>query len=197
MAADEVNHPLGAPRYYAVLNYGYSYKGCLDLDKEQLRQRWDINCIKKNTLFINGLIRKSFGSDIPIWWTIERHKDYQDECGNTKKGMFHSNLYIGEIDDCAIEEPSSALIPLFNAEDDVGIPINLRALDLEQLKVLLLGACIRQAKWVGNNPKSLFISDVPPDEMERTFMYGLKDFNSDLNQLNTIIDWSNSSFYKP
>ena len=37
---------------------------------------------------------------------------------------------------------------------------------------------------------SLFVSDV---QMKwNGFMYGLKD-NSDLNQLNTIIDWSNSS----
>ena len=104
MWSQTINHPLGSPSYYAVLNYGYAFNSSDSLDKEQLRQRWDIDCIKKTHSFINGLIRKCFGIDTPIWWTIERHKDYKDDCGNTKKGMFHSNLYVGEIDDYRIEE---------------------------------------------------------------------------------------------
>jgi len=191
------NHPLGQPRYYAVLNYSYSFKGQHHLQQKDLRQRWDRRSVFNTHSFINGLIRKTFGRDIPIWWTIERCADYEDDCGNTKKGMFHSNCWIGEISDEVLEYPSSHLLPLFAQPDDFGIPIGNRSCDIDALKLLLLGACIRQAKWVGSHPRSLFIEDVPPNEMEASFMYGLKDINSSMNQLNTVIDWDNSSFYKP
>jgi hypothetical protein len=68
---------------------------------------------------------------------------------------------------------------------------------MENLKLLLLNACIRQAKWVGNHPNALSLSMVPPEEMEQTFMYSLKDFNTSLQQMDEIVDFGNSSYYKP
>jgi len=38
---------------------------------------------------------------------------------------------------------------------------------------------------------------VPPDEMEATFLYGIKDLSPDLDNFDKIIDWKNSSFYTP
>ena len=43
--------------------------------------------------------------------------DNEDRVGNCKKGSFHTDLYIGEIPDEVIEDPSPALLPLFYKED--------------------------------------------------------------------------------
>jgi len=43
----------------------------------------------------------------------------------------------------------------------------------------------------------LFLADVPPEEMEKTFMYSVKDFNVSMNDMLLTVDWDNSSFYKP
>ena len=189
-------HPQGMPTYYAVLYYGKSVKGGL-LDSETYNRRWRLSEVRKTHRFINNLIRKCFGSDVPIWWSIERHRDSVDDEGNTKKGSFHSNLYVGSISDDAIENPSPYLMPLFYKEDECGIPINMRNVDIDNLKLLLLNACIRQAKWVGQHPSSLFLSIIPPEEMEQTFYYGLKDFTTRLEKMDEIIDFGNSSYYKP
>jgi len=47
--------------------------------------------------------------------------DNEDTEGNCKKGSFHSDLLIGEIPDEVIEDPSTALLPLFYKEDQSGI----------------------------------------------------------------------------
>ena len=88
-------------------------------------------------------------------------------------------------------------MPLFYKEDESGIPINCRNVDMDSLKLLLLNACIRQSKWVGNHPRALFLADVPPEEMENTFMYSHKNFNSSMDAMLQVVDWDNSSFYKP
>jgi len=190
-------HPLGAPQYYGVLRYSYAYDGYLPLSKDDKRKRWDRNEVKRTHKFINNLIHKCFTSNVPVWWTIERDADYEDDKGNTKKGMFHSNLYVGSIDDDAIENPSPYLMPLFFKEDENGMPISSRSVDIDTLKLLLLNACIRQSKWVGRHPRALFLADVPPEEMEKTFMYSVKDFNVSMNDMLLTVDWDNSSFYKP
>lgn len=184
------------PCYYGVLYYGKSFSGDL-LSSDLYNRRWKLSEVRKTHRFINGLIRKTFGEDIPIWWSIERHSDSIDDEGNTKQGSFHSNLYVGAIKDDAVENPSPYLMPLFYREDECGIPINQRPVDSDNLKLLLLNACIRQAKWVGKHPNALNLSIVPPDEMERTFYYGLKEFNSSLDQMDVVIDFGNSSYYKP
>jgi len=189
-------HPLGMPEYYGVLYYGKSFSGGV-LDKDTYNKRWKIKEVRKTHKFVNNLIRKTFGSDIPIWWSIERHSDYTDAEGDTVEGSFHSNVYIGGINDYAIEDPSPYLMPLFYKPDETGIPINMRNVDIEQMKLLLLDACIRQAKWVGSHPSALKLYRVPPSEMEQTFMYGLKDLNSNLEQFDEVIDFDNSSYYKP
>ena len=189
-----LTHPLGMPYYYGVCYYVKSFDGGR-LDPEVYRRRWDRGEVVKTHAFINKHVRKCFG-DIPIWWSIERHNDYDDEDGTIKKGSFHSNGYFGYIDDAAIDDPSPYLMPLFYKEDEAGIPINMRPVDKENLKLLLLNACIRQAKWVGNHPDALNLSVVPPDEMEQTFSYGLKDIKENMDSLTYVVDWDNSSFYK-
>jgi len=189
-------HPLGMPEYFGTLYYGRSVNGGL-LDSDTYNRRWKISEVRKTHRFINNLIRKSFGESVSIWWSIERHGDKIDAEGNNKKGSFHSHLYVGSISDDAIENPSPYLMPLFYKEDECGIPINMRNVDIDNLKLLLLNACIRQAKWVGNHPSSLDLSIIEPAEKKQTFMYGLKKFTSDLTQMDEVIDFGNSSYYTP
>ena len=121
--------------------------------------------------------------------------DNEDPEGNCKKGSFHTDLYIGEIPDEVIEDPSPALLPLFYKEDQSGIPINMREVGIEALKQLLLEACIRDAKWVGRHPNSLKLQSVPIEECSQTLDYGLKNITK-LDDFTQIVDWKNSSFYK-
>ena len=85
-------------------------------------------------------------------------------------------------------------MPLFYKEDEGGIPINMRAANLETLKLLLLNACIRQAKWVGKHPDSLFLSPVPAEEMEQTISYCMKEIDEKPESFNRVIDRKNSYF---
>ena len=195
LSEQTINHPLGMPCYYGVLYYGKSFRGHL-LDPEERRKRWDRSEVKKTHRFVSNRIRRCFGAEVPLWWFINRHQDQEDEEGNQKKGSFHSDLYVGPIPDEAIEDPSPALMPLFYKEDESGIPINQRPVGIETLKLLLLDACIREAKWVGKHPDALKLQPVPPEEFEQTFDYGLKDLTN-TEDLELVIDWENSSFYTP
>ena len=195
--------PLGEPAYYAVCYYGKRFKPNPDLDvmdrwqlsPDELRKRWDRGETCRTHKTISNFIHKSFGDDVPVWWFLEKHNPETDEYGNKiKDGHYHSNLFVGTIPDLAIEEPSPHLMPLFYKEDEGGIPINMRAANLETLKLLLLNACIRQAKWVGHHPDSLFLSPVPAEEMEQTISYCMKEIDEKPESFNRVIDRKNSYF---
>ena len=195
--------PLGEPAYYAVCYYGKRFKPNPDLDvmdrwqlsPDELRKRWDRGEVCRTHKTISNFIHKSFGDDVPVWWFLEKHNPETDEYGNKiKDGHYHSNLFVGTIPDLAIEEPSPHLMPLFYKEDEGGIPINMRAANLETLKLLLLNACIRQAKWVGQHPDSLFLSPVPAEEMEQTISYCMKEIDEKPESFNRVIDRKNSYF---
>ena len=195
--------PLGEPSYYAVCYYGKRFKPNPDLDvmdrwqlsPDELRKRWDRGETCRTHKTISNFIHKSFGDDVPVWWFLEKHNPETDEYGNKiKDGHYHSNLFVGTIPDLAIEEPSPHLMPLFYQEDEGGIPINMRAANLETLKLLLLNACIRQAKWVGKHPDSLFLSPVPAEEMEQTISYCMKEIDEKPESFNRVIDRKNSYF---
>ena len=191
-----MNHPLSSPEYFVTLYYGKSFTGN-QLDSEDYRKRWDRGEIKKTHRFIKKLIHKSFGDLVPVWFTIERHRDIEDDEGNTKRGSFHTHMYVGSIPDQAITDPSPCLMPIFYHNDSSGIPINMRSTGIDGLKQLLLEATIRQAKWVGRHPDAVKISSPTQQEMaDNVVSYGLKDLTT-LDELEKIIDWDNSSFYKP
>lgn len=190
-----INHPLGIPQYYAVLYYGKSFNGGL-LASEEYRKRWDRNEVRRTHKFLTNKIHKCFGDEVPVWWFINRHDDYEDEEGNIKKGHFHSDVYIGAIDDEVIENPKPQLMPLFYTADSSGFPIESRAVGIEGKKLLLLEACLRQAKWVGKHPNAVLLNRINPEEVEQTIQYGLKDLIS-FDELEKVVDWENSNFYTP
>ena len=91
-------------------------------------------------------------------------------------------------------EPFYALSVLIHKINQSGISINIKEVEIEALKQLLLKACIREAKWVGKHPNSLKLQRVPIEEFSQTFDYGLKDITN-LDDFNQVVDWENSSFY--
>mgnify|MGYP001247971524 CR=1 FL=1 len=182
------------PTYYAVLYYGKSYEGKL-LKPSEYRKRWNREEVLKTHNFISKKLRDCFGA-VHFQWFLNRHSQYEDNEGNCKKGSFHSDLYIGEISNAAIEQPSNALLTLMFSAHQRGYSINIEEIGIDQAKILLLEMCIRQAKWVGVHKNSLFIEEVPIEEFHQTFHYGMKDI-CEMDDFNSIVDWKNSSFYRP
>lgn len=180
--------------YFITCYYGRSFDGNF-LTGDERQRRWDWGEVVKTHAFIKKQIHKCFGP-IPIVFTIERHNDQATPDGDLIKGSYHTHLYMGGIDDDTIENPNPNLARLFYFEDDIGVPINTRVVNVDNLKILLLNACIRQAKWIGKHPNALDIQHIEPSEFERTFHYGLKQIQSE-DDLNKVIDWTNSDFYNP
>jgi len=198
-----MNHPLGHPAYYGVCYYGKRFKPNPDLtaidrwrlSPTEFRKRWDLSEVRKTQDTITKFINKSFGDDVPVYWFIEKHSPQTDEDGDDfKDGHYHSNIFVGEISDEAIEDPSPFLMPLFHKEDEAGIPISMRNASLPNLKLLLLNVCIRQAKWVGSHPSSLWLQAVPPEEMEQTISYCMKEINENPATFNRVIDKSSNHY---
>ena len=60
-----IDHPLGMPAYYAVLNYTWDSYG-KHLDPFDYRKRWDRTEVKKTHRFVTNRLRRCFGADLPI-----------------------------------------------------------------------------------------------------------------------------------
>jgi len=128
------------------------------------QRRWKISEVKKTHTFIRKQLHKKFGNDLPLWFFLERHKPTKDHFGNIKLGSFHTNLYIGDI--------------------EMSTDSAVKQLDMT----------LRLAKWVGQHPSSCFVEEVPPQEMQQTFMYSLKDINKSMDGFDILVDWENSDF---
>ena len=117
-----------------------------------------------------------------------------DEYGNKiKDGHYHSNLFVGTIPDLAIEEPSPHLMPLFYKEDEGGIPINMRAANLETRNSFI--ECLYSTSKVGWTTSPIIISlPVPAEEMEQTISYCMKEIDEKPESFNRVIDRKNSYF---
>jgi hypothetical protein len=127
-------------------------------------RRWKIDEVKKTHSFIKKQLNKRFGDGLPLWFFLERHKPRKDPFGNIRLGSYHTNLYIGDI----------------NLPDDIAI----KELD----------KTLRLAKWVGQHENSCVVEAIPPEEMEQTFMYSLKDINNSMDGFDFLVDWYNSDF---
>lgn len=134
------------------------------LTPEVYQRRWKIGEVKKTHSFIRRQLHKRFGDDLPLWFFLERHRPRRDCFGNIRLGSFHTNLYIGEIN-----------LPQHEA---------IKELD----------KTLRLAKWVGKHESSCFVDVIPPEEMEQTFMYSLKDINNSMDGFDFLVDWDNSDF---
>ena len=181
------------PKYFVTCYYGRKSDGSF-LDQADYRKRWDRGQVKNTHRITRTHIHQCFGS-VPMFWTIERHETRHHPVWGEMKGAFHSHLYIGEIDDAAIDVPTNYCKSLYSKRDYFGATINSNRVNDDRLKLLLLDACIRQSKWIGLYPNSLQIDTIRPDvgfvEMMQTVHYGLKQIQEE-DDLNNVIDWDNS-----
>ena len=184
------NRTLGwEPKYFITCFYGRSVDGGF-LTPDAYRKRWDRGQVRHTHRIIRGHIHKCFGS-VPMFWTIERHDSKEHPVWGEMKGSFHSHLYLGEIDDAAIDDPTKYLKALYFKKDYFGYSINSNRVNGSNLKTELLDACIRQSKWVGLFPDSLDIKIIKRDGRMPTVHYGLKQIKEE-DDLNNGIDWDNS-----
>ena len=165
--------------------YGESFAGGL-LKPEAYRKRWDREEVIKTHSFIRRKIESYFG-DIPTFWFTNRHGDYEDAEGNCKKGSFHTDLFIGEVPDEAVWNPSDALSVLIHKINQSGISINIKEVEIEALKQLLLRAISEKQSGQDENQNSLKLQKVPVEEFAQTFDYGLKDITN-LDDFNQVFD---------
>ena len=93
------------PKYFVTCFYGRSTDGGY-LTPDAYRKRFDREQVRNTHRFIRGHIHKCFGQ-VPMFWTIERHEDRHDPVWGDMKGAFHSHLYLGEIDELAIDHPTN------------------------------------------------------------------------------------------
>ena len=181
------------PKYFVTCFYGRSTDGGY-LTPDQYRKRFDREQVRNTHRFIRGHIHKCFGQ-VPMFWTIERHEDRHDPVWGDMKGAFHSHLYLGEIDELAIDHPTNYLKALYFKRDYFGATINSNRINGDNLKLLLLDACLRQSKWIGLYPLSLDIQIINSAEELRTLHYGLKQVKQE-DDLNNVIDWDRSDLKK-
>ena len=181
------------PKYFVTCFYGRSTDGGY-LTPDAYRKRFDREQVRNTHRFIRGHIHKCFGQ-VPMFWTIERHEDRHDPVWGDMKGAFHSHLYLGEIDELAIDHPTKDCIALYLKRDYFGATINSNRVNGDNLKLLLLDACIRQSKWIGLYPSSLDIEIIKTDEELQTLHYGLKQVKGE-DDLNNVIDWDHSDLKK-
>ena len=181
------------PRFFVTCFYGRSTDGGY-LTPDQYRKRFDREQVRNTHRFIRGHIHKCFGQ-VPMFWTIERHEDRHDPVWGDMKGAFHSHLYLGEIDELAIDHPTNYLKALYFKRDYFGATINSNRINGDNLKLLLLDACLRQSKWIGLYPLSLDIQIINSAEELRTLHYGLKQVKQE-DDLNNVIDWDRSDLKK-
>ena len=181
------------PKYFVTCFYGRSTDGGY-LTPDDYRKRFDRGQVRNTHRIIRGHIHKCFGQ-VPMFWTIERHEDRHDPVWGDMKGAFHSHLYLGEIDELAIDHPTNYLKALYFKRDYFGATINSNRINGDNLKLLLLDACLRQSKWIGLYPLSLDIQIINSAEELRTLHYGLKQVKEE-DDLNNVIDWDRSDLKK-
>ena len=181
------------PKYFITCFYGRSTDGGY-LTQDDYRKRFDRGQVRNTHRIIRGHIHKCFGQ-VPMFWTIERHEDRHDPVWGDMKGAFHSHLYLGEIDELAIDHPTNYLKALYFKRDYFGATINSNRINGDNLKLLLLDACLRQSKWIGLYPLSLDIQIINSAEELRTLHYGLKQVKEE-DDLNNVIDWDRSDLKK-
>ena len=185
---------LGTKVFCHLLLWSKSDGGYLTPD--DYRKRFDRGQVKNTHGIIRGHIHKCFGQ-VPMFWTIERHEDRHHPLWGDMKGAFHSHLYLGEIDELAIDHPTNYLKALYFKRDYFGATINSNRTNGDNLKLLLLDTCIRQSKWIGLYPSSLDIQIIRMMEglLQWTLHYGLKQVKEE-DDLNNVIDWDRSDLKK-
>jgi hypothetical protein len=194
--SDCVTYPL----LYSVITFStYDNYGC-KLPISQVRKYWDKQEVEKTCILLRNMLKETFSIE-RTYFFVERHADLLDEDGETqKKGRFHINLVATTIEDQIIEDPSRKVKRLLRGNGRLGVPIENQVYeDLEDLKIDLFNACLRQADWVNKWSGSVLTQWMDgPTDAEAVVQYSLKDYKpGGHTDFTDIIVWKASDFYRP
>jgi hypothetical protein len=194
--SDYVTYPL----LYSVITFStYDNYGC-KLPISQVRKYWDKQEVEKTCILLRNMLKETFSIE-RTYFFVERHADLLDEDGETqKKGRFHINLVATTIADQIIEDPSRKVKRLLRGNGRLGVPIENQVYeDLEDLKIDLFNACLRQADWVNKWSGSVLTQWMDgPTDAEAVVQYSLKDYKpGGHTDFTDIIVWKASDFYRP
>lgn len=188
------------PLFYSVITFStYDDYGCR-LPISQVRKYWDPSEVERTCVLIGNMLREKLAVE-RTYFFIERHVDLLNEEGEVeKKGRFHINLIAESIEDRTIEDPNRKVKQLLREPGPLGVPIENHVYqDLDDLKIDLFNACIRQADWVNKwngAVKTQWVEE--PTDLESVVQYCLKDYKpGGHTDFTDIIVWKPSAFYKP
>ena len=184
-------------KYFITLHFTEWNEYHMKMDIDTIRSYWDINAIRKTCKHIKNLIYDAFDKkrrSINLFFFDERHKNNDPD----KAGKFHIHFLMTDIPDTAIDEPNRTCKYLMGKDNERGNPIeNSVYSDIEEVKVDLLNACIRQAEQIGNHKPSVNIQVIDKGDEKKVLDYCLKQVYNDSKNLLEVIDFQNSNFYKP
>lgn len=193
------------PYYYSVVQFGFYDNDGFRLTYDEIKKYWDKTQVETTCVLIYNMLKEAFSID-EIWMFIERHKPLCDEYGDViKEGRFHLNIITSSIHDKHIENPNRKCKRLLLKDGRIkGVPIKdcVYDEDLEDLKIDLFNACVRQVDWVNRYKYSIKtqILDKPTD-LENTVFYCLKDYDGkkcdikeNLTDFMDIVVWKASDF---
>ena len=197
---NQVSEYIKYPVFYSVITFStYDDYGCR-LPISQVRKYWDKQEVEKTCILLRNMLKETFSIE-RTYFFVERHADLLDEDGETqKKGRFHINLVATTIADQIIEDPSRKVKRLLRGNGRLGVPIENQVYeDLEDLKIDLFNACLRQADWVNKWSGSVLTQWMDgPTDAEAVVQYSLKDYKpGGHTDFTDIIVWKASDFYRP
>lgn len=195
------------PYMYSVVQFGFYDNEGFRLPYSEIKKYWIKEEVEKTCVLIYNMLKEAFGMD-GVWIFIERHTPLYDEEGDLiREGRFHLNIITSSISDSAIEEPNRKCRRLFLQDGRIkGVPIRdcVYNEDLEDLKIDLFDACIRQANWVNRYNYAVKTQMLyEPTDLQETVFYCLKDYDGkncdrkgNLIDFMDIVIWKASDFDK-
>ena len=187
------------PFYYVVIQFGFYDNYGMRLPENKVSKFYSKEEVGKTCKLIRNKIREAF-EPLQQYFLLERHSPLFDEFGDVvKEGRFHVNLLISPISDEAVLEPNRKCRRLLSKPDynRFGLPIeNNTYSDIEDYKIALINACIRECDWVNKYKYSIKTQTVDtPEDLSSVAFYSLKEFKINGKDFVDIVEFDSSDFY--
>jgi hypothetical protein len=187
------------PFYYSVIQFGFYDDYGMRLPYETIEKYYDKTEVSRTCRLIRNKIREAL-EPLQQYYLLETHQPLVDDYGDTiREGRFHINLLISPITDESVLQPNRKCRRLLSEPDynRFGLPIeNQTYSDIEDYKIALINACIRQCQWVNKYRYSIKTQLVEtPEDLDTVGNYCLKTYKSGDKDFMDIVEFSSSDFY--
>jgi hypothetical protein len=196
---DQVTEMDEYPFYYCVIQFGFYDDYGMKLPYETLEKYYDKIEVGKTCRLIRNKIREAL-QPLQQYYLLERHQPLVDDYGDTiREGRFHINLLISPITDEAVLEPNRKCRRLLSEPDynNFRLPIeNMTYSDIEDYKIALIIACVRQCQWVSKYKYSIKTQLVETlEDLDTVTNYCLKTYKIGEKDFTDVVEFSSSDFY--